>query len=57
MLEEYLNEFKNAGISIQITQDIGRPVTIYAFDRNGELHITESYILVYALQEMKDKLI
>lgn len=57
MLEEYLNEFKNAGISIQITQVIGRPVTVHAFDRNGELHITESDILVYALQKLKDKLI
>lgn len=57
LIEDYLKEFKDAGISIQITLDIGRPITVYAFDRNGELHMAESDVLIYALEEIKNKLI
>lgn len=57
MIEFYLNEFKEAGVSIQITQDIGIPATVHAFDSNGKLHKTESEILTVALEKMKRKLI
>ncbi|WP_405101666.1 hypothetical protein [Oceanobacillus sp. FSL H7-0719] len=57
MIEFYLNEFKDAGISIQITQDIGSLATVHAFDEHGELHKTESEILTIALEKMKRKLI
>lgn len=57
MLEETLNKFKETGISIQITQDINKPVTVHAFDREGNLHITESDILIIALNKMKERLI
>lgn len=57
MIEAYLDEFRKNGIAIQITLDINKPVTVHAFDRNGDLHLIKSEFLILALEEMKRKLI
>lgn len=57
MVETYLAKFEDAKISIQITLDIGKPVTVHAFDHNGKLHKTESEWLFDALEKMEEKLI
>lgn len=45
-IENYLNKFKENGISIQITLDSGKAPTVHAFDLDRNLHkIVEIYLL------------
>lgn len=57
MIEYYLNEFKEAGISVQVTQEINMPTVVHAINHNGVVHRTKSEIPSIALEKMKRKLI
>jgi hypothetical protein len=57
VIEHYLEKFKEAGIAIQITLDIEKPVTIHAIDFDRTLHMTEDEMLVVALKKMEEKLL
>lgn len=57
MIEFYLNNFKEAGIAIQITQDVNVPATVHAIDTDGEFHVTHSEIVSVALEMMSRKLL
>lgn len=57
MIDLLLGKLKEAGISIQITLDIDKEVTVHAFDLNRELHLTTGNTLVEALEIMIEKLL
>lgn len=56
-IQELINKFKEAKIPIQITIWEGEPVTIQAFDSDGELHKTSGETEIEALRKMEKELL
>lgn len=56
-MDQLIQKLKDAGISFQITFDLSKDVTVHAFDKNGELHITNGIVETIALEKMIDKLL
>lgn len=57
MIETLLKQFQDEQISIQITLDLNKPVTVHAFDPLKELHETKGDTVIEALKRMEIKLL
>jgi hypothetical protein len=58
-MEELLNFFKENGVALQLTLDIGLNPTVHAFHKSEgvmNLHSTEGETLTEALEDMKRRL-
>ena len=55
-IEEAIVELRGLGAAIQITVEWDKSPTVHAFDKNGELHLTEGLTVLTALRRMVLKL-